>query len=84
MAASDLANEVGQSSGVNVEASVSLAGPSSVPSISVSLAEHQQVEGDAPGQQEMIGKYLMVRIFIEINFQVTITLQLSIFSQISS
>ncbi|KAK3915190.1 Nucleoprotein TPR [Frankliniella fusca] len=54
LAASELANEVGQSSGVNVEASGSLAGPSSVPSISVSLAEHQQVESDAPSQQEML------------------------------
>lgn len=51
-----MTGEVGQSTeGENVEASGSVAGPSSIPTISVSMAEHQQDEGEAPAQQEMLG-----------------------------
>ena len=51
-----MTGEIGQSTeGENIEASGSIAGPSSVPSISISMVEHQQVEGEAPVQQEILG-----------------------------
>lgn len=54
LSANELASEVGQSSVGSGEASGSLAGPSSVPSISVSLSEHQQAECENPAQQSIL------------------------------
>lgn len=57
LVANELASEVGQSSeSDNIDASGSVAGPSSLPSMVVSMAEHHQVECEPPAAQDVLGK----------------------------